>query len=30
MIFGEMIFNSNNELAFKYDIINICDKSDEP
>lgn len=22
-----MIFNENNELAFKYDLINICDKS---
>jgi len=22
-----MVFNSNNELAFKYDLINICDKS---
>ena len=22
-----MVFNSNQELAFKYDIMNICDKS---
>lgn len=27
LIFGEMIFNMNSELAFKYDLINICDKS---
>ena len=27
LCFGELIFNSNNELAFKYDLINICDKS---
>lgn len=27
LCFGELVFNSNNELAFKYDLINICDKS---
>ena len=27
LCFGELVFNMNNELAFKYDLINICDKS---
>ncbi len=29
-LFGEMIFNMNSELALKYDIINLCDKSPKP
>lgn len=29
LVFGEMVFNMNSELAFKYDLINICDKSNK-